>query len=105
MPRTIHKSIRYGVFGQGASVWQVDEQPSPSTVFPSSQVSPLSTMPLPQHGGGGGGGGSSVWQVDEQPSPSIVLPSSHCSPLSTWPSPQHGAGGGGGATSGARTLK
>src|SRR6266571_854206 len=34
--------------GGTASVWQVCEQPSPSVVLPSSQVSPCSTTPLPQ---------------------------------------------------------
>jgi hypothetical protein len=39
-----------GVSGhcQPGSVWQVDEQPSPDVVLPSSQVSPGSTTPLPQ---------------------------------------------------------
>src|SRR5215213_9424329 len=30
------------------SIWQVEEQPSPLTVFPSSHCSPASTTPLPQ---------------------------------------------------------
>src|SRR6478752_3429822 len=32
------------------SVWQVDEQPSPDVVFPSSHVSPISTTELPHLG-------------------------------------------------------
>ena len=31
-----------------ASIWQVDEQPSPLTALPSSQVSPVSMLPFPQ---------------------------------------------------------
>ena len=34
-----------------ASIWQLEEQPSPDTVLPSSHVSPGSITPLPQLGG------------------------------------------------------
>src|SRR5439155_1039421 len=58
---------------------QLEEQPSPDTVLPSSHCSPGSTTPSPQRG--------SRWQVAEQPSPERVLPSSHCSPGSRIPLP------------------
>jgi hypothetical protein len=34
---------------QFGSIWQVPLQQSPGRVFPSSQVSPVSTMPSPQY--------------------------------------------------------
>ena len=74
-------------FGWGVSFWQVEEQPSPLLVLPSSHCSPVSTMPLPQTAPG-----VSFWQVEEQPSPLLVLPSSHCSPVSRRPLPQTGVG-------------
>src|SRR5204863_6792229 len=47
--------------GGAASVWQVDEQPSPLVVLPSSHCSPAwFTTPSPQIGGGGGGGGCTL---------------------------------------------
>src|SRR5262249_22148203 len=58
---------------------QFEAQPSPSTIFPSSQSSPAVTMPLPQPVG---------VQFTSQPSPLTVLPSSHVSPTSVTPSPQ-----------------
>src|SRR5262245_8436848 len=60
---------------------QVDEQPSPSTVLPSSHCSlcRTSTMPLPHAGS---------WQVASQPSPLMAFPSSHCSPTGWMPLPQ-----------------
>src|SRR5206468_2974237 len=73
-PKICSRSSRYE-----GSHWQVDEQPSPDTVLPSSHCSPASTTPLPHSGGGGG---VSIVQSAEQPSPSTVLPSSHCSPAS-----------------------
>src|SRR5512143_2661046 len=56
---------------------QSDEQPSPETVFESSQISPrlASTTPLPQT--------SADLQSPAQPSPEAVLPSSQTSPAST----------------------
>src|SRR5699024_4856426 len=65
------------------SAAHVAEHPSPSSVSPSSQVSPRSTMPLPHS--------SADVQVALHPSPLIVLPSSHASLESTIPSPQLGS--------------
>ena len=53
---------------------QVREQPSPSTVLPSSHCSPTPLARCRRRST------VSVWQVGEQPSPSSVLPSSHSSP-------------------------
>src|ERR1043166_2540141 len=58
---------------------QLLSQPSPLTVFPSSQPSPWVTMPLPQPVG---------VQLASQPSPLTVLPSSQPSPGSSRPLPQ-----------------
>ena len=64
-----------------SSTRQLAGQSSPSTVLPSSQVSPASMRLLPQTGG-------SMTHVDEQPSPFTVLWSSHCStPDQKKPSP------------------
>lgn len=85
-----------GVSGhcQPASVWQVDEHPSPDCVLPSSQVSPGSTTPLPQTqtftqglSGVVQAYPGSTWHTPEQPSPGTELPSSHVSGGSTTPSP------------------
>src|SRR5690625_7629310 len=60
---------------QPSSMAQVLEQPSPSSVLPSSQVSPGLTMPSPQtiskHGlpASTQSQPSSIWQVSEHPSP------------------------------------
>src|SRR6185369_15422421 len=62
------------------SKMHAEEQPSPLVTLPSSQVSPVSLMPLPQTG---------VVQSALQPSPFTRLPSSHCSPACTVPSPQY----------------
>src|SRR6478609_6220280 len=69
------------------SFLQVDEQPSPSLVLPSSHSSPMSrpsphseVQPVSVHFG-------SVWQVEEQPSNGMVLPSSQLSAPSFLPSP------------------
>src|SRR5712671_4720214 len=75
-----------------ASIWQVDEQPSPLMVLPSSHclVSPGNSRPLPQavaHGPPAGGQVGSSRQNGEQPSPVVVLPSSHCSEPCLTPSP------------------
>src|SRR5262245_60101136 len=69
VPVALHPSKRHA-----------DEQPSPLMRLPSSQVSPVSLMPLPQTG---------VVQSALQPSPFRRLPSSHCSPACTAPSPQY----------------
>ncbi len=61
-----------------SSVRQSAEQPSPSSVLPSSQASPGSRTPSP-HGG---------VQSAGQPSPERVLPSSQASPGSSLPLPQ-----------------
>src|SRR5262249_35760312 len=58
---------------------QVGEQQSPPARLPSSQASPIVTMPLPQR---------VVVQLTSQPSPLIALPSSHSSPGFRTPSPQ-----------------
>jgi len=42
------QSCRSGLHIEPASVMQVAEQPSPSSLLPSSQVSPSSTVPSPQ---------------------------------------------------------
>src|SRR5437667_3588853 len=55
---------------------QVDEQPSPSIVLPSSHASPAVRMPLPQAVG---------VQFVSQPSPETRLPSSQTSPVVTTP--------------------
>src|SRR5262249_43449393 len=99
-----------------ASAWQVEEQPSPSAVLPSSHCSPLtaSTWPSPQTSVPKQSARqpspdvvlpssqtsltllmvpspqNSSWQTWLQPSPDAVLPSSHCSPASRKPSPQVG---------------
>src|SRR5262249_23664464 len=69
---------RFGSPQRGSS-WQVDEQPSPSVVLPSSHSSPTSTTLSPH---------DSRRQNPEQPSPPTLLPSSHCSPASMMPLPQ-----------------
>src|SRR5260221_6297834 len=69
------------------STLHFDEQPSPSTVLPSSQSWPLtlsigSRRPSPQTVAQAppvGGQTGSRRQKGEQPSPVAVLPSSHCS--------------------------
>ena len=70
------------------SFLQVEEQPSPSLVLPSSHSSLISrpsphseVQPSPLQVG-------SVWQVDEQPSNGTALPSSQLSAPSFLPSPQ-----------------
>ena len=73
-----------------ASMVQVDEQPSPDRLLPSSHCSPVSRMPsphLPVHAPDPAQAGS-TWQVDEQPSNGTVLPSSQPSAPSFLPSPQ-----------------
>lgn len=60
---------------------QIESQPSPSIVFPSSHSSSHSTVPFPQ---------TSLAHVGEQPSHAVVFPSSHCSPESRTPSPHAG---------------
>src|SRR5580692_10457317 len=75
---------------QPFSIWQVELQPSPETVFPSSHCSPVSMIPSPQtavrlhlppeHFG-------SRVQVGEQPSYGMRFPSSHSSVPSTMPLP------------------
>jgi len=72
------------------SIWQVDEQPSPETLLPSSHCSPESRMPSPHFPVQGPLAVQlgSTWQVDEQPSYGTVLPSSHPSDPSFLPSPQ-----------------
>src|SRR5262245_52722523 len=70
------------------SILQVEEQPSPSLLLPSSQSS-LSTSPSPQrdvHAPAEQSG--SAWQSLEQPSNGTSLPSSHTSAPSVFPSPQ-----------------
>src|SRR5215831_6377333 len=74
------------------SSMQVDEQPSPDRLLPSSHCSPERTMPsphLPVHAPGvppDGQAGSGT-QVAEQPSNGVVLPSSQPSDPSFLPSP------------------
>jgi hypothetical protein len=78
---------------QPGSIWQVDEQPSPFAVFPSSHGLPSSTLPSPQIGVQGlpGAGhchpGSMVWQSAEHPSPLTVFPSSQASSTVSTPFP------------------
>src|SRR5438034_8429187 len=64
-----------------SSIWQVAEQPSPETVFPSSHSSLLFfwTIPSPH---------TSFLHFCEQPSPLLRFPSSHCSAPSRMPFPQ-----------------
>src|SRR4029453_9000550 len=62
-----------------ASSWQVALQQSPSSVLPSSQVSPAVTTPLPHPVG---------LQFASQPSPLVGLPSSQASSGASMPSPQ-----------------
>ena len=78
-----------GVGGQvePGSTWHVLEQPSPLTVFPSSQVSLPVSLLSPQIGEQGLPGtrhsqpGSILWQSAEQPSPLTVFPSSQVSSM------------------------
>src|ERR1041384_6874230 len=70
------------------SIRQLDEQPSPLTVFPSSHCSPSSTEPLPHTG--------SVWPVPTQFSVQVPMSVSSPGPLplpTTSPSPVSGVGG------------
>src|SRR6185295_15694000 len=64
---------------------QLELQPSPERVLPSSHCSVPSRVPSPQTG--------SSWQVEEQASPEMLLPSSHSStglpPGSSVPLPQY----------------
>ena len=101
-------------FPQISRLWQSGEQPSPPSVFPSSQTSPGSMVSSPHPGtmqsavqfsmpsGSAGSQASPVAQSTmplpqvsserqslEQPSPSSQLPSSQISPGSTKPSPQY----------------
>src|SRR5262245_11307188 len=64
-----------------ASSWQVAEQPSPSSLLPSSHSSPRTSCSTssPQN---------SKRQSAAQPSPSAVPPSSHSSPALMTSSPQ-----------------
>src|SRR5580692_7712715 len=83
---------------------QVELQPSPETMLPSSHCSAPAMMPSPHalathfvSGVGHCHPGSSM-HVDEQPSPDTALPSSHVSLPVTLPSPHltvetHGASG------------
>src|SRR5690606_252375 len=69
------------------SFLQVDEQPSPSLVLPSSHSSSM-TRPSPQSEVQPSGVQvGSVWQNDEQPSNGVSLPSSQLSAPSCLPSP------------------
>src|SRR5262245_16706035 len=77
---------------QWSSTKHVVEHPSPSTVAPSSQVSPASRAPLPQFGVQTLGvplqlQPPSTVHVSEQPSPAAALPSSHASSTCWTPSP------------------
>ena len=66
---------------KGASIWQVDEQPSLFLVLPSSHASPGKTMPSPHdpaHTPPLFGQTGSFTHVGEQPSYGTRLLSSHC---------------------------
>src|SRR5512139_2655543 len=63
------------------SITQLERQPSPLEVLPSSHSSVPSSLPLPHTVG-------STAQLALQPSPLSLLPSSQVSPLSSTPSPQ-----------------
>src|SRR6266571_7205536 len=94
-----------GIPSRSVSRRQVEVQPSPLAVLPSSHCSPGSSAPLPhtaRQSSGQISGSSpcshrplpqncSTWQVAEQPSPLVVLPSSHCSPGSSVPLPHTAA--------------
>src|SRR5262245_66228615 len=73
------------------SILQAAEQPSPSTLLPSSHAS-LTTMPSPQRDMHAPFAAvlqsGSFWQVAEQPSNGSAFPSSHPSAPSTFLSPQ-----------------
>ncbi len=80
---------------QPISRWQLELQPSPSVVLPSSQVSLPPTTPSPHRishwlGWPWQEYPFSMWQAASQPSPLLVLPSSQVSPSlgSTKPLPQ-----------------
>src|SRR4051794_23809073 len=71
------------------------EQPSPLSVWPSSQVSAPRMKPSPQIGLQVLGvptqlKPASTWHVNEQPSPLVALPSSQASGPRSRPSPQIG---------------
>src|SRR5882724_10841130 len=71
-----------------SSILQVEEQPSPSLVLPSSQSSSLNLMPSPHgdvHAPESQFGSS--WQSGVQPSPRSWFPSSQRSLPSFFPSP------------------
>src|SRR5450432_3723084 len=75
------------------SIMHFEEQPSPSTVLPSSHSlpSPANRRPLPQtfmQPPPATGHLGSIRQKGEQPSPVTLLPSSHCSEPSGLPLPQ-----------------
>src|SRR5262245_36066262 len=79
-------SHRVGSHASGDSSSQVAEQPSPSSVLPSSHCSPRSSTPLPQTGDPP----CTRWHWASHRSSGLPLevPSSHCSPGSTTPLPQ-----------------
>ncbi len=71
---------------------QLAPQPSSAVIFPSSQLSPSSTVPLPQTetlgAEPGRGDRDSTKQISEHPSLLLVFPSSQLSPCSILPLPQ-----------------
>lgn len=79
---------------QPGSIMQLEEQPSPLSVLPSSHCLPNSTLPSPQAGTQGLPGtgqtqpGSIAEQSPSQPSPLSVFPSSQTSGGTTMPSAQ-----------------
>ena len=71
---------------------QVELQPSPATVFPSSHYSPFTIIPSPQIGLHNPFQDQqmnpfSLLHIEEHPSPSIIFESSHSSSEATCPSP------------------
>src|SRR5262249_15493227 len=82
---SVMQSVRRGPPPGARSRWQSGAQPSPTTVLPSSQVSPQTGMgtPSPQPS-------PTSRRQSVQPSHAVALPSSHSSLLSVTPSPQRG---------------
>src|SRR3990172_10180050 len=71
--------------GPTGSFLQVEEQPSPLVVLPSSHCSPVSTVPLPQVAGGGSV--KFVWAVAPEDSPvalSVNARPRSASPSNAW---------------------
>src|SRR4051794_22035165 len=84
----IFSQLAFCEHSKPGSFVQLDEQPSPSLVLPSSHSSLMSRPSPHSEVQPSAAQVGSVWQVDEQPSKGTALPSSQLSAPSFLPSPQ-----------------